>query len=372
MAKKTRREIREAFKSGAQPSGADFQNFIESTLNIKDDGIEKQGAGLPVKMTAAGSNKNILDLYDAATHTWRVNMNPGNKAGLNIEDSSQKSRLFIQDGDGNTGISTSSPKAKLHVVQSDNSGDAFRIDDEATDATPFVVTGGGTVGIGTAAPDTGSALHVTGKIKVDGAAQLKSGVSINAFSADTTFSNTSDDAVPTQKAVKTYVDNAAKTASDNLTTKAKELNVETAKLAFPVGGIIMWTGASAPSGWALCDGKEYDKLDGSGKIKAPDLKDKFVLGTGINNPGATGGEKNHQLTGNEIPAHKHGYKNTYWSENADKGGKDIGKGKHKGAAGSTDDDNLDLYHDMDTEKTGKGEAHNNMPPYHVLAFIMKL
>lgn len=38
----------------------------------------------------------------------------------------------------------------------------------------------------------------------------------------------------------------------------------------PIGGIIMWTGASVPAGWSLCDG--------SGGT--PDLRDRFIVGSG--------------------------------------------------------------------------------------------
>jgi len=38
----------------------------------------------------------------------------------------------------------------------------------------------------------------------------------------------------------------------------------------PIGGIIMWSGASVPAGWALCDG--------SGGT--PDLRDRFIVGSG--------------------------------------------------------------------------------------------
>ncbi|AFH14478.1 tail collar fiber protein [Vibrio phage VvAW1] len=48
----------------------------------------------------------------------------------------------------------------------------------------------------------------------------------------------------------------------------------------PKGGIIMWSGASVPAGWALCDGQN----------DTPDLRDKFIRGAGgALNIGDTGG-----------------------------------------------------------------------------------
>jgi len=374
MAKKSRREIKEAFKTGSQPTGADFQNFMESVINCKDDGIEKQGTGLPIKIQAQGTGKNIFDFYDDETHAWRVNQNPSGKSGLNIEDSASKSRLFIQDGDGNVGISTTSPQAKLHVVQAGNQGDAMRVYDESNDATPFVITGGGSMGIGTGSPDPSAALHVAGKVKVDQSIQLENGAAVNEFSTDPNLGGDgveNNDAVPTERAVKTYVDKNLKKQTDHLTTE----------LSFPKGGIIMWSGNSAPQGWTLCDGQNG----------TPDLRGRFVLGIGQGQNltsrayGDSGGEESHTLLEAEMPQHNHAvslaeagnhkHNFTAWRANF----------SHAGSATeSCNDDDGDGTFNRETKFSGshnhgvtqnnKGDntAHDNMPPYFVLAYIMKL
>lgn len=50
----------------------------------------------------------------------------------------------------------------------------------------------------------------------------------------------------------------------------------------PTGLIAMWYGstASVPTGWGLCDGSTYAKMDASGNIVAPDLRNRFVIGAG--------------------------------------------------------------------------------------------
>lgn len=67
----------------------------------------------------------------------------------------------------------------------------------------------------------------------------------------------------------------------------------------PVGGILIWSGSSAsiPAGWVLCDGGTYSKLDGSGNITTPNLKDRFVVGAGATYAvGASGGAVSHTHT----------------------------------------------------------------------------
>lgn len=104
----------------------------------------------------------------------------------------------------------------------------------------------------------------------------------------------------------------------------------------PIGAILSWYGSSStiPSGWALCDGREVSRTDGAGTIETPDLRNRVVVGAGTDvpqggqagsasvtvNTGAAGGHshtisggshthtglaKDHTLTTDEIPAHRH-------------------------------------------------------------------
>jgi microcystin-dependent protein len=130
-------------------------------------------------------------------------------------------------------------------------------------------------------------------------------------------------------------------------------NVSTTSTGFPSGGIIMWSGSivSIPSGWLLCDGTNG----------TPNLQDKFVVGAGSTYAVAgSGGEATHQLTTAEMPSHNHTFTNC---------------SLYIGAGSSAP---YPLYgptnggqYGGSTNNTGSDSAHNNLPPYYALAFIMK-
>ena len=68
----------------------------------------------------------------------------------------------------------------------------------------------------------------------------------------------------------------------------------------PRGVIVAWNGGNPPASWATCNGANG----------TPDLSGRFILGAGqgnglTNKPfSQTGGEENHKLTTNELPAYK--------------------------------------------------------------------
>ena len=80
-------------------------------------------------------------------------------------------------------------------------------------------------------------------------------------------------------------------------------NIGTTEGAFPVGGIVMWSGtlATIPTGWALCDGTTQNS------VVTPDLREKFVMGAAAStNPGTTGGASSLSLVTANLPSHTHG------------------------------------------------------------------
>lgn len=139
---------------------------------------------------------------------------------------------------------------------------------------------------------------------------------------------------------------------------SSDISVSVTVKSFTKGMIMMWYGSSnaVPDGWAICNGQNG----------TPDLRNRFVVGVGSKSLGATGGEENHTLTMNEIPSHQHVVP---YGERTVKASFPWGSyGSGLQGSNSTDYDNLWPY----TSYAGGGGAHNNMPPYMALYYIMKL
>lgn len=132
----------------------------------------------------------------------------------------------------------------------------------------------------------------------------------------------------------------------------------------PSGFIGMWSGSTVPDGWALCDGENG----------TPDLRDRFVLGSGAKySVGDTGGAEEVTLTEAHIPQHRHGL------QVANPSGQGFATTvRYLASSGSET-----FYTVRATKETGtglnllsgyagNGQPHNNMPPYYTLAYIMKL
>ncbi len=108
------------------------------------------------------------------------------------------------------------------------------------------------------------------------------------------------------------------------------------------GQIILWHGSiiAIPSGYSLCNGSNG----------TPDLRDKFVAGSGTAyNPGDTGGSVNHQ---HDFTGDGHGHAIPV------NGDIDAAAGKSAGT--------------VDSNSHGTTDNGNVLPPYYSLAYIMKL
>lgn len=237
---------------------------------------------------------------------------------------------------------------------------------------------------------------------------------------------TSTTKIPTCAAVRSAIDEAVLSSGNlpsggsagQVLTKKTNANYDTQWSSVPpVGTILMWAGASdaVPSGYLLCDGAavsrtEYAALfstlgtafgvgDGSTTFSLPDLRARFVFGANSTyTRGETGGEINHTLTASEMPVHSHscsdGGSHTHTMESGGEhthssgasGTISVSKGDGTsgastvGKGGTADTGSAGLHtHELGTASdhthsignVGGGNAHNNMPPYIALAYIIR-
>ncbi|MGV7961701.1 tail fiber protein [Photorhabdus tasmaniensis] len=197
-------------------------------------------------------------------------------------------------------------------------------------------------------------------------------------------------------------------AGNGITVNSNGVSIDPNKV-LPRGMIVMFSGSSAPTGWALCDGKNG----------TPDLLDRFILGgnfSGINgkssdkasgntnakefkisttNKKLTVTIKGTKLSLNQMPKHNHlggmayydGTGSRYGDIKETKESKQIDNNPGKlDFMSSTSGEKRNLFsgndvspHYLYTSETGNGEEHthavdanaNIIPPYYILAFIMK-
>lgn len=180
------------------------------------------------------------------------------------------------------------------------------------------------------------------------------------------------------------------------------------------GMIMMFGGTTEPAGWLFCDGRavnrttyaelfavidtNYGAGDGSTTFNLPDLSGKFPLGVSSTYPlnytqtGSSGGEETHKLTTAEIPGHthgpgtlnitasgSHGHKLTYETDAASGTAKNrVVPGDDTGSKTGSNDATKTATHTHPSsnfagataQNTGGGGAHNNMPPYRTVNFII--
>lgn len=163
----------------------------------------------------------------------------------------------------------------------------------------------------------------------------------------------------------------------------KTLNVKVTD-TLPVGTIMPYAGATIPSNYMKCEGQElsrieYDILfsaigttygagDGTTTFNLPNLKGRIITGVDSNDTdfdvlGETGGEKTHTLTVDEMPSHYHGIRDTIDMNTLAGQNRSVVVGG--GETWNPGDPAL-------SNNTGDNQPHNNLQPYIVLNYIIKV
>jgi len=156
--------------------------------------------------------------------------------------------------------------------------------------------------------------------------------------------------------------------SQNSNLFVKDFNVDGSFNLLPSGMIFAWSGTVVPTGWVVCDGSNG----------TPDLRGRFILGQGQGNGltnrvlGDISGRADITLTMNEIPNHSHTFNqpNETVVRNDHNDIVDWGGNHPQGSAPSFKSTTANT----NSFPVGNNVplSFNNMPPYYVLAYIMKL
>lgn len=217
------------------------------------------------------------------------------------------------------------------------------------------------------------------------------------FTAETLASDDLDGYCAWQS-VMVFASSSARSGDSGLTANAREgmvsylEDIDTVQFyngsawvnLIPAGTINPWAGddSSIPSGWLLCDGTAVSRTtyaglfaavgtafgvgDGSTTFNVPNLKGRVPVGrdssqSEFNARGETGGAKTHTLTTAQMPTHSHTV-----AFNLDNAGTNTNEGLASSAGADVQITNTA------TTTAGSGEAHPNLQPYIVLAYLIKV
>jgi len=185
----------------------------------------------------------------------------------------------IADGDNDTHLSET--QVETYIANDVSTG--YLPYDNGTKlitSNVYYDNGSDNVGIGSTDPDA--------TLDVNGSMILQNGSAINEFSTDGTLEDNGDDAVPTEKAVKTYVDNQISAGSVGVV---------------PIGGVVAWLKSfpntpSLPDGFIECNGQLLTDPNSPYEGRTiPNLNgastgtQRFLRGSTVS--GVTGGSETH-------------------------------------------------------------------------------
>ncbi|MEM1328870.1 MAG: tail fiber protein [Bacteroidota bacterium] len=163
-----------------------------------------------------------------------------------------------------------------------------------------------------------------------------------------------------------------------------DLEVTGSSNLVPIGTIIMWPSEIPPAGWIPCNGQPFVRSTypelfdilgdtGDGTANVPNFRGRFPLGLGQSQTQfstnhaikSTGGFEKHQLDITEMPPHTHDVIVTF-----DEGQENGSNNRYSDLRGG-DDESKTYTSNSAGGSNGTTVAHNNMPPFYTINFIIK-
>lgn len=202
-------------------------------------------------------------------------------------------------------------------------------------------------------------------------------------------------AVPTGTRLNTTPQVNTHVADHNTVHAALDDIIAEVEVVTPVGVVLPYVGASAPTGWALCDGQAVSRTtyaalfavigtafgagDGSTTFNLPDLRSRFIAGKGVatwsDALAESGGSADavvvsHTHTGSTgSDSHNHPYFN--YGSNVTVG--QSGSGVTIRNGGGVADTSSDTHsHSLSISSEGVSGTNANLPPYLTMNHIIRL
>jgi len=240
--------------------------------------------------------------------------------------------------------------------------------------------------------DNGTFNVVTGKLAINATAVTSTATELNLLDGDTSVGSSI-----------TVADADGVVVNDGGTMKSVPAS-DFRTYIMPAGSVIPYAGASAPTGFLLCDGSAVSRTtyaalfavvgttygvgDGSSTFTLPDLRGRVVAGQddmggasadrltdqtgGLNGDtlGDTGGSETHTLTTAQLASHTHSFSGsgsttamTFLND---------GLGVNRGGSGQSSSSNsISVSISGTTGSAGSGSAHNNVQPTIILNYIIR-
>ena len=338
--------------------------------------IKFTGSSGDPTVTISPNDSNVSYIFINGTGNT-ITFTQGSGGNVSLQDG--KAAQFYFDGAG-SGAEAVRGLDNLEIATLECTG-AAAIDGAVTLASTLAVTGATTLStaLGSASGGTDQSSYTTGDL---------------VYASGTTAIS------------KLGIGSALQVLKTNSGASAPEWVTETDLC--PVGSIVMYGAASAPTNWLLCDGTAvsrstysdlfsaisttYGEGDGSLTFNVPNLQGVFPIGydggssyalaaTGgatTDTPTLSGSNAGTTLTSAQIPAHQHGGVTTGWPSGSWTGG----TGATQTAIDVSGDSTASGSVNLSLENTGGGSSHTHtwsgtssavdiIPPYLVVNYIIK-